>query len=729
MFVKRYQRYYTAQVDERDCGVAALNMVLKYYHSDYSLAYLRKLAKTNAEGTTALGIVKAAEALLMAVSPIRTDMSLFEMSDLSFPFIVHVKKAEGILHYYVVFGKERNSMIIADPDNSVGISKMNIDKFTDEWSGVALFIVPTSSFHPHKEKKRNLLSFLPMVLKQRSLIISTVIASVMITLFSILGSYFFQAVIDTYIPQKMTSTLDMITCGLLVIYIFQAIFSYAENFLLTILGQRMSIDVTLKFIRHLYELPMSFFSTRKIGEIISRFSDASKIIDALASASISVFMDVWILMIMGAVLCIQNFRLFFIAFTAVPIYCVVVALFKRPFDRINQNVMENESKLSSLIIEDLNGMETLKSLTAEKAHFDKVNQQFTRTLKTSLKYSNIDQLQQSMKSLLKLTLSVIVLGVGTNLVVTQKLKVGQLLTFNALLAYFIDPLESIINLQTKIQSARVANTRLNEINQVHSEFPAKRSILSTKNIRGNITISHLNYKYTYGINTLNDVCLTISSKTKMTIVGMSGSGKTTLAKILVGFYPLESGQGQIEFNGTDLRNIDLKMLRKYIMYVPQEPVIFSGTIMDNLQMATSDKINQEQINNACEIAEIKADILNLPLGFDAELTEGGATLSGGQKQRIALARALLSPAEILVLDESTSSLDSITEHRIIDNLMNLKNRTIVFVAHRLNIAKRTDNIVVVDHGTIVENGSHEQLLKAKGHYYNLLKKGDTSGSR
>lgn len=714
------KRCYTAQIDERDCGVAALNMILKSYHSDFSLAHLRQLAKTDQEGTTALGIKHAAEQLNFEVTAIKADTSIFDEKELPYPLIAHVVKAGGILHYYVVFGRRGNKLLIGDPDPTVKLTKLTLDQFESVWSGVVLFLAPTISYQPKHEAKGTLLGFVPLLAKQRQLIANIVLAAILITLIGIAGSYFLQAIIDTYVPLAMLGTLGVVAVGLIVAYLFQAVFTYAENFLLTVLGQRLSIEVTLGYIRHLFGLPMSFFSTRRTGEIVSRFTDASKIIDALASTILSIFLNIWIVLAVGIVLCIQNSILFFVVLASLPIYAAVIWLFRMPFTRLNQETMESNAKLSSVIIEDLSGIETIKSLTAEQSSYTEIDTQFADLLKKSFAYQRTDQLQQAIKLGLKLLLNVVVLWIGARFVIQNQLTIGQLLTFNALLTYFTEPLESIINLQPKLQMARVANTRLNEVYLVDSEFKRTRPIKDAGLLHGDIEVKHVNFKYGYGENTLSDVSLTIHPGEKLTIVGMSGSGKTTLAKLLVGFYPIEAGNGELLFNQRDSQAIDLEVLRQYVLYVPQDPVLFSGTVMANLMRGASADVDDQAVINACQRASILDDIMRLPLQFQTQLSESGQALSGGQKQRLAIARALLSPASVLIFDESTSNLDTITERRIVNGLLGLKDKTIIFVAHRLTIAEKTDNIVVLDHGRVVEAGNHKDLLAQGGFYAALI---------
>jgi competence factor transporting protein len=709
-------------VDERDCGVAALNMILRKYKSNSSLARLRQLAKTGMEGTTALGIVQAAHSLGFDARGIRTDMSIFDMSDIPYPFIAHVNKKGKFLHYYVVFGVHNGFVIIGDPDPTVKVTLVTKEQFAEEWSGVALFIIPAPGYEPTREDKGSLLNFVPVLAKHRGLIALVILAAVLGTVISVAGSYFIQAIIDTYIPGAMMDTMGIIGGGLVVAYVFQSVFSYAQGFLLNVLGQRLTIDVTLGYIRHLFDLPMSFFSTRRTGEIVSRFSDASKIIDALASTIITVFLDVWIVLFVGIVLCIQNSRLFFISLIAVPCYVAIVWTFKNSFNRLNQETMESNAVLSSSIIEDLSGIETIKAMTAEHTSFRKVDHEFANLLKKSFAYNNTDLLQQAIKSSLKLILNVMVLWIGAVLVIHNQLSLGQLFTYNALLAYFTNPLESIVNLQPKLQMAKVANNRLNEVLLVESEYEQKRPIINDDQLHGNVVLNHVSFRYGYGPNILSNIDLTIPEHRKMTIVGMSGSGKTTLAMLLTGFFSLEANHGKIQIGNTDIEEVDRTVLRQHIVYVPQEPFISSGTVLDNLTLGVHRDVSMDEIAHACELAEIKDDIERLPQQFASDLSESGSILSGGQRQRITIARAILTDAPVMIFDESTSNLDTITERKIVHNLLGLADKTIIFVAHRLTIAEQTNHIAVLDHGKLVEQGTHDQLRAQHGYYAAMFDK-------
>ena len=715
--MKFRKKHYRPQMDQMDCGVASLAMVFGYFGSYYSIASLRELAKTTTNGTTALGLVKVAEELGFETQAIQADMSLFDLPDLTFPFIVHVLKEGELLHYYVVTGRDKENIYIADPDPGIRLTKLSRERFEKEWTGTSIFMAPSPNYKPHQEKRQGLTSFLPILINQKGLIINIILATFLVTLINIVGSYYLQSIIDTYVPNQASSTLSIISICLVIVYALQQILSFAQDYLLIVLGQRLSIDIILSYIKHAFHLPISFFATRRTGEIVSRFTDANSIIDVLASAVISIFLDISTVLIISIILFLQNSNLFFICLLGLPIYAVIIFAFMKPFEKMNRDTMEANATLSSSVIEDINGIETIKSLASEKTRYQKIDREFVDYLKKSFTYSRAESQQKALKKLAQLFLNVCILWMGANLVMDGKMSLGQLITYNTLLFYFTNPLENIINLQSKLQTAQVANNRLNEVYLVNSEFEEQKMVEDLSMVQGDMTFKKVHYKYDYGQDILSDINLTIKHGSKIAFVGVSGSGKSTLAKMMVNFF--NPSQGEIRLGDMNLNQIDKKSLRQHINYLPQQPYVFNGTILENLLLGAKEGTTQEDILRAVELAEIREDIERMPLNYQTELTSDGTGISGGQRQRIALARALLTDAPILILDEATSSLDILTEKRIVDNLMNL-DKTLVFIAHRLTIAERTEKVVVLDRGKIVEEGKHADLLAQNGFYAHLV---------
>ena len=715
--MKFRKKHYRPQMDQMDCGVASLAMVFGYFGSYYSIASLRELAKTTTNGTTALGLVKVAEELGFETQAIQADMSLFDLPDLTFPFIVHVLKEGELLHYYVVTGRDKENIYIADPDPGIRLTKLSRERFEKEWTGTSIFMAPSPNYKPHQEKRQGLTSFLPILINQKGLIINIILATFLVTLINIVGSYYLQSIIDTYVPNQASSTLSIISICLVIVYALQQILSFAQDYLLIVLGQRLSIDIILSYIKHAFHLPISFFATRRTGEIVSRFTDANSIIDVLASAVISIFLDISTVLIISIILFLQNSNLFFICLLGLPIYAVIIFAFMKPFEKMNRDTMEANATLSSSVIEDINGIETIKSLASEKTRYQKIDREFVDYLKKSFTYSRAESQQKALKKLAQLFLNVCILWMGANLVMDGKMSLGQLITYNTLLFYFTNPLENIINLQSKLQTAQVANNRLNEVYLVNSEFEEQKMVEDLSMVQGDMTFKKVHYKYDYGQDILSDINLTIKHGSKIAFVGVSGSGKSTLAKMMVNFF--NPSQGEIRLGDMNLNQIDKKSLRKHINYLPQQPYVFNGTILENLLLGAKEGTTREDILRAVELAEIREDIERMPLNYQTELTSDGTGISGGQRQRIALARALLTDAPILILDEATSSLDILTEKRIVDNLMNL-DKTLIFIAHRLTIAERTEKVVVLDRGKIVEEGKHADLLAQNGFYAHLV---------
>lgn len=707
--------HYVAQVDEADCGVAALAMILHNFGSVYPIAKLRDLARTTKQGTTALGLVKAAKHLGLDVIPIQADISLFDDPEITYPLIAHVIK-DDLLHYCVVFKADQDYIYVADPDPATKVQKMTRDEFGRLWSGVSLLFSPAKEYTPQKEPLAGLTTMFQQLTNYKKDISGIIIAALLITLISIVGSYYLQLIIDRFIPSKSINGLAILAGSLLVVYVFNSLFNYLRDVILTRLDQKLTSQISLRYIHHVYRLPMRFFSTRKTGEITSRFNDINKIIDALSSTIISMFLDVGVMVIIGIVLSLYDQSLFLTTISTIPIYVIIIYAFNKRFAKLDQEQMESNAQLSSAIIEDLKGVETLKVLQLENIRYKNVEKQFADFLRKNLTYVKTKSFQDAIKMWIQYGLVTIILFQGAILVIQDRLSIGTLMAFNALLAFFVSPLQNIINLQPKLQEAKVANNRLNEVLQVYTEKSDTNSQDQTDLI-GPISIQHVDYSYEYSRPILQDIKLQIGCNDKLAIVGLSGSGKSTLAKLLVGFYL--PTQGQIEFNQHKTTEINLCDIRQYVHYLPQSPQLFSGTIKDNLLMGLDREVSAEEIDNACKLALIYNDIQEMPLKYETKLDEEATALSGGQKQRLTIARALLTSARVLIFDESTSSLDPITEKRIVENLLSIKDRTMIFIAHRLSIAKKVNKVVVMRDGKIIEQGTHQELLNHHQEYYNL----------
>ncbi|WP_159721865.1 peptide cleavage/export ABC transporter [Enterococcus sp. CSURQ0835] len=705
------------QLDEKDCGVACLAMILKYYKTEISFHKLREFSGTDLRGTSVFGLKTAMEKLDFDCLAIQAEKNVWQEKELPIPLIAHVIVDNSHMHYVVVYGIIGEQLLIADP--AKGKSRKKIDDFSEEWTGVLLLPTPKDSYTPNKEKAAGLSSFLPIIWQQRNLVFHIVLAAFFITLFGIGSSYYYQGILDYFIPNQAKSTLNVISIGLIIVYLFRVLFEYSRSYLLVILGQRMSMAIMLSYFKHVLSLPMTFFATRKSGEIISRFLDANKVIDALTGATLSAFLDIGMVLIVGTTLAIQNATLFFITVASLPFYLVAILAFVKSYEKANQEEMSAGATLNSSIIESLKGMETIKAYSGEEKVYDHVNREFIKLMKKSLRTITLGNAQQGLKHIIQLISNALILWLGSYYVMEGTITLGQLITYNALLVFFTDPLQNIIDLQVKMQTAQVANKRLNEVFAIESEqvnIGVNRSI-SNDNFQQGIKINNLSFSYNMKESTLKNISCTIPANSKIALVGVSGSGKSTLAKLLVNFY-LPTG-GAIQYGEINHLDIDYKQLREHVTYVPQESFFFSGTIFENLTFGLPFSPSFDEVLEVCHAVQLSNFINEQPLRFETVLEEGGANLSGGQRQRLAIARALLKDADILILDEATSGLDTLLEHMILEYLLNLKDKTLLFITHRLPIAKTCDQILVLHEGYFVEQGSHDFLRFNQGIYQKL----------
>ena len=430
-------------IDEADCGIASLAMILRNFGSIYPIAKLRDLARTTKQGTTALGLLKAAKHLGLDVIPIQADLSLFDDPEITYPLIAHVIK-DDLLHYCVVFKADQDYIYVADPDPATKVQKMTRDEFGRLWSGVSLLFSPAKGYTPQKEPLAGLMTMFRQLTNYKKDISGIVIAALLITFISIVGSYYLQLIIDRFIPSKSINGLAILAGSLLVVYVFNSLFNYLRDVLLTRLDQKLTSQISLRYIHHVYRLPMRFFSTRKTGEITSRFNDINKIIDALSSTIISMFLDVGVMVIIGNVLFLYDRSLFLTTISTIPIYVIIIYAFNKRFAKLDQEQMESNAQLSSDIIEDLKGVETLKVLQLENIRYKNVEKQFADFLRKNLTYVKTKSFQDAIKMWIQYGLVTIILFQGAVLVIQGRLSIGILMAFNALLAFFISPLQNII---------------------------------------------------------------------------------------------------------------------------------------------------------------------------------------------------------------------------------------------------------------------------------------------
>lgn len=711
-------RYYCVkQYDIADCGAACLATISKQYGLNTSITKIREVAGTDKQGTNVYGIVKAAESLGFSAKGVKGNQDAF-FSGFPTPAIAHVVVDGSLLHYVVVHKITKNKIIIADP--AKGIVKYTPEEFFKIWTGVLIILVPTSKFNKGNENQGILPRFFSLIQPQKRLLINIFLSSLMITIFGILASFYFRFIMDDIVPNSTRKTLIALSVGVIALYIFKAILEAFRNHLMLYLAQKLDIPLILGYYEHVLGLPMNFFGTRKVGEIVSRFTDASKIRDAISSATLTIMIDSLMAIVGGAVLYAQNSTLFVIAVIVVALYGVIVFAFKNPVKKINEKQMEDNAQVTSYLVETLNGIETVKAFHAEDKAQAKTDRLFVKLLKSVFKGGIIMNAQQTLTSAISTIGGTVILWVGVVNVLNGNMTLGSLITFNALLAYFLDPVKNLINLQPTMQTAIVAAERLAEILDLELEKTQNESrTLAPESLNLPIRIENLDFRYGTRRLVLENINMTINAGEKIALVGESGSGKTTLSKLLMNFYPWE--KGEIFIGDYNLKDINLEALRNRIAYISQDIFLFSGTIKENLELGNEDA-TMEDIIEACHLSKADEFINNMPLRYETMLEENGANLSGGQKQRLAIARALLKKPDILIMDEATSNLDSITEKAIEKTINSLsRNITTIIIAHRLSTIMRCDKIFVMEQGKFIEQGTHRELIARKGRYYDLWK--------
>ncbi|MGA3275816.1 peptide cleavage/export ABC transporter [Lactiplantibacillus pentosus] len=715
-----FKRYYTQQIDETDCGAAALSMILKFYGSHVSLALIRTKAQTDKTGTSALGILKASEYFHLHCSIVKFNKRNAAKSMLTFPtpFISHTKNEYGREHYLVVFKLTPDYIVIGDPNPSNKVQKISWSSFLKLSTGILIIAYPNSNYVSIHDNNDSFWKIIATLKPEKKTITAITLASLLASIIMIMNAYFLKNIINNLVPNKSLSKLNIMYVGLFVAYLFHGAFLFIQQSLSNSLGKQLSKSILLKYIHHLFHLPISFFGIRKTGELTSRLTDASNIINMLVQSTTTTILGLGTILITGFALCFLNLKLFLVSLLIIPIYLIIIRIFLSKFDQQNNKRLEKNAVFNTEFIEDLHGIESIKALNIADKQYHKIKDKFLASIDENYKYGLAVSIQNALKDIAQLICTLSILYLGSRLSMNGKLSLGSLVAFYTLLGYFMGPIESITSLQNLMQTAKVTNSRLNQILTIPSEkdhLPQNESKLINYKFKY-IKFSHIYFGYKYGQKTLNDINCCIKANSSVAIVGPSGSGKTTLAKLLIQFSLPNSGK--IMLDNLDLRQIPINTLRHIVTYLPQKPYMFSGSIFDNIVLGAPNKVSLKSVIKATKLAEIHSDILSLPNGYKTILGEN-FSLSEGQNQRITIARSLLTKSKVIIFDESTSSLDPLTEEKVIKNLLGLKNKTLIFIAHRLEVAQMTDSILVMNKGAILEKGNHDQLMSLNGEYSDL----------
>lgn len=706
------------QHDEMDCGAVCFAEIARLYKFDLSVADAREYVKTDKNGTTLYGIAKGAEKIGLHAEALQGTPEEMEKSvkngEIQCPFIAHVLIGDELLHYIVVEKFLEDEINIFDP--AVGNQIISRKEFYKIWTGYLMTFVKTEKFMAHKEKSNNFRSFYQHLQGQYKFLGLIFLLSVLITGVGMISAYAFKEVTDLFISEiYKKNIINMIFGGLLILYIAQSVMQMIRGKIIAGVSHTLSERLTLDYFDHVIDLKMPSIQCRSTGEYMSRMADTDTIRNAISGATVTLLLDTMMIIVGGFALWYQNSRMFIVSLVVVLVYVLIVVLYRKPLKNRNREVMEKKAEVQSFFKESIDGIETVKAAGVEDYIKDKGRKKYERFQKADFENNVTNFRQEVLVQFVELTGILVVLWMGFEFVLAGRMSMGGLIAYYVLMSYFTEPMKNLIQLQPELESALIAADRLQDI--ISMSVEEHETGKEMKN--GDIVFKNIDFRYGGRERVLKNFSLKIEKGKNTAIVGTSGCGKTTLAKLLLKFYEYE--KGEIYIGGTDIREMSVDDLRKKIVYVSQENFFFADSIKNNLILGRED-VKEEEIIEICKICAVDDFVKNMPMGYDTILAENGADLSGGQKQRLAIARALLQKPEVLILDESTSHLDTITEARIKDMLSTYRqNITCIIIAHRLNTVRDCDKIVVIENGQIAEEGSHEELMKRQGTYCSLWK--------
>lgn len=714
------------QFDERDCGAACFAMICKNYGLKLSLSIARELTKTDLNGTNIYGLIKASEKIGFNADALVGNYSELikgiDEKEIQYPFIAHIINNQ-FEHFVVVYSIKKDRVVVADP--AVGIVKYKTKDFIDVWTGKIVIFRSSGKLEAPKVDNNIEKHLWATLKKQLKLIVITLICSIVISAIGIIAAYAFQYIVNITQTDFMLYQNDgyrflFVLCGAVIsLYIVEFILNIVRGKLLSLLSNKLDESFMLQYYKKILDLPMNFFGTRKSGEILSRFSNATEIRNAITDVLFSGTINILMVFAGGFFLSQISLTLFLIIVLIAVLFVIVSILFKNKFEFYKREYMENDSKVTTLLKESIDGIETIKINNYAKIIKQKVKVQFSKLLKSIYCFNVLENNRSAIVVVISSIGMVLILSISVIEVTRGNLTIGELFSFYVLCGYFLNPFVDLIGMQKDIQSAFVAFQRLGDLMNLESENVDDGELLHS--FTSDITVNDISFNYGYREPVLENFSLKIKGGQTIGIVGRSGCGKSTFAKLLLGLYDVNSGE--IKIGGKDLREINKNCIRNKISYLPQVPFFFADTIINNLRMSNTD-ITKEKVIKMCQNVGIHDYIMTLPFEYDTVLEENGNSLSGGQKQLLGIVRAFLSEPDILILDEPTSNLDSVTESNLEELISKLSSDslTCIIISHRMKAVVNCDNIFFIDKGKVAECGTHDELLLKKGQYYNFWSK-------
>jgi len=692
-----------------DVNIASFGLILRFYEIAAEPAQIRH-RMPGPFGSAE--ILRCAKEFRLRARAITTDWTRLVQTPL--PALAECRDGS-----FIVLGKVAdNKALIQDPRAGRPQLLTRAD-FEERWSGRIILIARRVSLDS-LTREFNITWFLHAIHKYRGILAEVFVTSFFLQLFALVSPLFFQVVIDKVLVHRSLSTLDVLIIGLVTISVFETILGILRTFLFAHTTNRIDVELGARLFRHLMALPIAYFRARRVGDSVARVRELENIRNFLTSSALTLVIDLLFTFVFLAVMFFYSPLLTFIVLAAFPFYIGISAgatpLFRTRLDEKFRRGAENQA----FLVESITGVETLKAMAVEPQMQRRWEEQLAGYVAASFRVLRLGNTASQTVQLVSKLVTAGVLYFGAKLVIEGDLTVGELVAFNMLAGRVSAPVLRLAQVWQDFHQARLSIARLGDILNTPAEPTFNTTRAPMPAIRGEIAFEHVTFRYRIdGPEILHDVNFRIAPGQTIGVVGPSGSGKSTLTKLIQRLYVPESGRVLVD--GVDLAGVDTAWLRRQIGVVLQESMLFNRSIRDNIALADP-SFPIERIVNAAKLAGAHDFILELPEGYDTTVGERGDSLSGGQRQRIGIARALITNPRVLIFDEATSALDYESERIIQENMKEIaKGRTVIIVAHRLSTVRRTDRIVTIDRGRLVEDGTHEELVKTGGRYATLYR--------
>lgn len=715
------------QLDSMDCGPACLRMVALYYGRDHSLQYLRERCFITRQGVSMLGISEAAEQIGFRTRGVKLTINdLIEYKP--FPCILHWNQN----HFVVCYGynKKTKSYKIADPArgkydiDSKGLSKCWLRiKENGENRGSLLLLEPTPDFYnieSDNNSTHNLSYYLKYLRPYKTELLQLIWGMTCGTLFALLFPLLTQSIVDRGIGNGDLDFVTLILIAQLVLMTTQMIVNCLQNWIVLNINTRISIMLISDFLIKLMRLPLRVFDTKNIGDILQRIGDHNRIQSFMTGTAITSIFSLFNFIVFLCLMAYYNGLILWIFLTGNTFYVIWILCFMRYRRRLDNARFTQAATNQSTMVQMVTGMQEIKLNNMEQSQRWKWESIQVSLFKINIKSLSLKQVQQLGSLLFSQVTCLLISFLSARAVIEGRMTLGMMMSVSYIIGQLSGPVSQFIELMQSFQDARLSLERLNEINCQKEEGIDDGKKLERLPEDHSLYINDVSFSYDGSERgcILKHLNLTIPAGKVTAIVGASGSGKTTIIKLLMGFYsPLK---GEIRVGKSLLSNLNPRLWRENVGSVLQNGFIFSDTIANNI--ALSDKIDRDALWYAVDKANIREYIESLPLHYNTRIGMDGMGLSQGQKQRLLIARAIYKNPEYLFFDEATNALDANNENKIVKSLDAFyKGKTVVIVAHRVSTVLNADNILVLEHGKIVEQGTHKELIERRGAYYELIK--------